>query len=371
MSTVYAASKNKLTALLLFLVSFYPLFAQNDTIRLIFTGDIMGHGAQIKSAEIKPGEYNYSPCFEHVRPLIESADIAVGNLELTLPGKPPYTGYPMFRSPDALAETLKDVGFDIIVTANNHSNDSRGKGVISTIETLRGNGFWQTGTFKNAREREMFYPLIVYQEGFKLAILNYTYGTNGVPTDTPTIVNLLDTTLMARDLADARARKPDYTIVVAHWGLEYQLAENAEQRQLARFMIDHGADLIVGMHPHVVQPARMELGAGGRQVLTAYSLGNFISNQQQPHTDGGIMLQVELIKPHAGQRAVLGRWGYIPVWRYIHTRAGGKSSYHVLPVALFESGLAQFEGMPAASREKMLRFAADLRKRLGAMPEWR
>jgi hypothetical protein len=117
--------------LILFLFLTQVVDAQTDTLRLIFAGDIMGHTPQISSAEkIKNKEYDYTPCFQYVKPLLEQADIAIGNLELTLPGKPPYTGYPMFRSPDALAKALKEAGFDLLVTANNHSNDSRGAGVI-------------------------------------------------------------------------------------------------------------------------------------------------------------------------------------------------------------------------------------------------
>jgi poly-gamma-glutamate synthesis protein (capsule biosynthesis protein) len=184
-------------------------FGQTDTLHLIFAGDIMGHSPQIISAErVKNKEYNYNPCFEYVKPFLERADLAIGNLELTLPGKPPYTGYPMFRSPDALATALKSAGFDILVTANNHANDSRGLGVHNTVQTVRDLGFLQTGTFKDQRDRDANYPLMVYKKGFKLALLNYTFSTNGIPTEAPTIVNLIDTVQIKADLQEARARKP-------------------------------------------------------------------------------------------------------------------------------------------------------------------
>ena len=167
-----------------------PLARQkSSTLRLIFAGDVMGHAPQIASAQIgNTGKYDYKPCFRYIKPIIEQADLAIANLELTLPGKPPYNGYPMFRSPDELAVALKGAGFDILVTANNHANDSRGPGVTNTILTLRDNNFLQTGTFLNARDRSAHYPLMVYKNGFKIALLNYTYDTNGVPTEAPTIV---------------------------------------------------------------------------------------------------------------------------------------------------------------------------------------
>lgn len=337
------------------------VWAQYDTLRLVFTGDIMGHTPQIKSAETAPGQYDYKPCFQYVAPLLRDADLAIGNLEVTLPGKAPYTGYPMFRSPDALADALKDAGFDLLVTANNHSNDSRGTGVKNTIETVREAGFLQTGTFRNQQERDLFYPLIVYKNDFKLAFLNYTYGTNGIPTEAPTIVNLIDTVQMAVDIAEAKARKPHFVIAVMHWGLEYQLTENAEQRALARFLIRQGVDMIIGMHPHVVQPVKMET-VGSKKVLVAYSLGNFISNQQQAHTDGGIVMEVELLRKKGAPTAQLGAYRYIPVWRYIH-KTGAKTTFYALPESLLEH-IERFPDMSVAARDKMSQFIAALHKRL-------
>ncbi|MBL7797440.1 MAG: CapA family protein [Saprospiraceae bacterium] len=351
-------------ATFLFCLCALPLGAQTDTLRLIFAGDIMGHAPQIKSAETGPGQYDYRPCFRYVKPILEQADLAIGNLELTLPGKGPYSGYPMFRSPDALAVALHDAGFDILVTANNHSNDSRGPGVVSTIETVRELGFQQTGTFKSRRDRELFYPLMVYRNGFKLALLNYTYDTNGVPTEAPTVVNLIDTMQIAADLAEARSRKPHFIIVVMHWGLEYQLHENAEQRKLANFLIRNGADMIIGAHPHVVQPIREEtvtLPDGSKKsAVVVYSLGNFISNQQKPGTDGGILFQVDLLHRKGVPYAEVGAYGYIPVWRYIHRDAKGKSTFFAVPTDRPPTDLT----MPATATNAMRTYAEGLRKRL-------
>jgi poly-gamma-glutamate synthesis protein (capsule biosynthesis protein) len=363
-----AAARALIIASVLFLLPTL-LSAQTDTLRLIFAGDIMGHAPQIKSAEVVAGKkYDYTPCFKYIKPILDRADLAIGNLELTLPGKPPYNGYPMFRSPDDLATAIKEAGFDLLVTANNHSNDSRGPGVVSTINTLRAMGFQQTGTFKNATDRGSTYPLMVYHNNFKLAFLNYTYGTNGVPTDAPTIVNLIDTVLMGKDLAEARARKPHFIIAVMHWGLEYQLKENAEQRQIARFLIRNGADMVIGSHPHVVQPIRTESVAmpdgSVKKAIVVYSLGNFISNQQQPHTDGGILFQVDLLKQRGSPKITTANAGIIPVWRYIHKAANGKSTFYALPVARLEKNPDLFPGMADAARAKMKQYVDALRKRI-------
>jgi poly-gamma-glutamate capsule biosynthesis protein CapA/YwtB (metallophosphatase superfamily) len=371
-------SPNSLRFLALILFLFPRLLSSQttDTLRLIFAGDIMGHLPQITSAEVvRNKEYNYEPCFRYVKPLLEQADIAIGNLELTLPGQPPYTGYPMFRSPNDLARDLRGAGFDLLVTANNHSNDGHGRGVTNTIEVLRKQGFLHTGTFRSVQERAAFYPLMVYKNNFKIALLNYTYDTNGVPTQAPTVVNLIDTARIRADLAEARARKPHYIIVVMHWGLEYQLQENAEQRRLAQFLIRHGADLIIGAHPHVVQPARVERGTGPdgqpKDVLVVYSLGNFISNQTKPQTDGGILYQVDLLKTKGSPAVRLGQHGFIPVYRYIHKPAGGRSTYYALPIARLERNPALFPGLSETTQAAMTRFAESVRKRMNGVSEIR
>jgi poly-gamma-glutamate synthesis protein (capsule biosynthesis protein) len=359
--------------LLLIVISsvFFPkiCFLQTDTLRLVFAGDIMGHAPQIASAQIiKNQTYNYESCFRYVKPILEQADLAIGNLEVTLPGKPPYTGYPMFRSPDELASALKNAGFDILVTANNHANDARGAGVASTIQTLRNLEFMQTGTFLHQRDRTAHYPLMVYKNRFKIALLNYTYDTNGVPTQAPTIVNLIDKQQIAKDLAEAVARKPHFIVVVMHWGLEYQLTESPEQRELATFLISHGADMVIGSHPHVVQPVRLERVAMPdgtiKEALVVYSLGNFISNQQQPNTDGGILFQVDLLKNRNTPTVQVGNHGIIPVWRYIEKTAGGKTNFYAVPVARAELFREPTPNMTTMARNNMLNFAKGLRKRM-------
>jgi poly-gamma-glutamate synthesis protein (capsule biosynthesis protein) len=369
-------NKNYLFSFLFYFLFISGSLAQkslsNDSIarlNLLFVGDIMGHGPQIKSAEIvEDKRYDYLPCFKYVRPIIDQADLAVGNLELTLPGKPPYQGYPQFRSPDELAYALRISGFDMMVTSNNHSNDAGKIGVINTISTLKNYSFYQTGTFKNSEERELFYPLIVYKNGFKLAFLNYTYGTNGLSTKEPTIVNLIDTTLIKNDLKLAQQLNPDAIIVLMHWGLEYKLNESSKQRMLSKQLFNWGADLIVGSHPHVVQPINqdsvLQKDSTFKKVVVAYSLGNFISNQTKPNTDGGIMLETELIKNLKTGKVTLGENHYIPVWRYIHKDSKRKSTYHVVPISAFEKDKTNLLEMTEKDKKAMKSFVAKTRNHL-------
>jgi poly-gamma-glutamate capsule biosynthesis protein CapA/YwtB (metallophosphatase superfamily) len=234
--------KNTALVLLLALCCVLQSAFAQDKLKLLFVGDIMGHGPQIEAAAIEKDKlYDYSPCFEYLAPIISRADLAIGNLELTLPGKPPYTGYPTFKSPDDLALALRAAGFDLLVTANNHSNDGGLLGLQRTVSTLQERGFYQTGTFIDSSHRAALYPLIVYKGAFKLAFLNYTYGTNGIPTPKPGVVNLIDEKAIQADLAQAKAHQPDAIIVLTHWGAEYQLNENEGQRQLAQKILDWGA----------------------------------------------------------------------------------------------------------------------------------
>ncbi|MFT5164818.1 MAG: poly-gamma-glutamate capsule biosynthesis protein CapA/YwtB (metallophosphatase superfamily) [Saprospiraceae bacterium] len=362
--------KSSFFSLILLALAINIINAQDSTatLKLLFAGDVMGHGPQIKSAEIvKNNSYDYEPCFKYLSPIIESADLAIANLEVTLPGKAPYQGYPRFRSPDDLARALRLSGFDMMVTSNNHSNDAGKDGVIETINTLKEYGFYQTGTFKNQEEKDWFYPLIVYKDNFKLAFLNYTYDTNGLPTKAPTIVNLIDETQIEKDMAMARALKPDAIIVIMHWGLEYQLTESKVQRELTKNIFDWGADLVIGSHPHVIQPIReqdlIENDSTIKKRLVTYSLGNFISNQNKPNTDGGLIFEISLHKNLKTNKLSLGEHHYIPVWRYIHKDKTGKATFYALPVSAFEEE-ENVLNMTSKNWEAMLNFAKKTRKHL-------
>jgi poly-gamma-glutamate synthesis protein (capsule biosynthesis protein) len=353
------------TPTLLLCLSALILHAQPASITLLFAGDIMGHEPQINAAEIIPDKkYDYNPCFEFIAPIIKKADLAVANLELTLPGKPPYTGYPTFKSPDTLASAIRNAGFDLLLTANNHSNDAGLPGIINTLKTLENNGFYYTGSFANATEKSAYYPLIVYKNDFKLAFLNYTYSTNGIPTKEPSIVNLIDTNSIQQDLTAAKAMNPDFIIVVMHWGNEYQTTEHPAQRDLARKMSAWGADLIIGAHPHVVQPVKKENDI----TWTAYSLGNFISNQRKPNTDGGIIIEVTLTKQHA--QTQLTNIQYIPTWVWLQPRPDGKKHYRILPVSAFETPNPNLPQLSDTDRYAMKKHAESIRKLL-RIPERR
>ncbi|MBR4830063.1 MAG: CapA family protein [Muribaculaceae bacterium] len=276
------------------LLSIVSLLQSNHTVNLTFVGDAMQHAPQITAALQPDGTYDYTPCFQYVEDDIRWADFAVVNLECPLGGKP-YTGYPCFSAPDSYAQRLKDVGFDLFLTANNHCLDRRDKGLIRTCQMLDSLRIPHIGTYRDSQERERSLPYIEDIKGIKIAFLDYTYGTNGIPIQGDVIVDFIDQQLIADDIQKARSRGADVLCVNLHWGIEYQLKPVASQRTLADWLVTQGVDFIIGGHPHVVEPMEMRYSEEyDKKVLLVYSMGNFISNQSDIDTRGGALVKVSL-----------------------------------------------------------------------------
>lgn len=259
---------------------------------LLFAGDLMQHGPQIKAALQPDGSYNYDETFARIRGEVERADVAIANLEVTLPGRP-YTGYPQFRAPDEYLQACVQTGFDVLLTSNNHCLDSGREGLERTILMMDSLGVPHLGTYLNQEERDRNYPFLLEKNGLRVVLLNFTYGTNGFAIPQPNVVNLMDTTEMAADIEKARSMQPDVIIALPHWGIEYQQLPSPQQRQVADWLISHGVDHVIGGHPHVAQP--LELSDDSLH-LVAWSLGNVVSNQSKPNTYGGYMVRLELTK---------------------------------------------------------------------------
>jgi len=340
-----------------FIISSIHVFAQDTTrISLLFAGDIMGHDSQIASAYSPTTDtYDYTSCFQFIKPYVASADVSIANLEVTLAG-PPYKGYPQFSSPDALALALKAIGFDALVTANNHCVDRGKPGLERTIAMLDSFEIAHTGTFVDTVSWLNDSPLIIEKNGFMLALLNYTYGTNGLAVPKSSIVNLLDTVALKRDIARAKKLNPDAIIVFTHWGIEYESLPSKREKDLTAFCFQQGVRLVIGSHPHVLQP--MEWKRESNQFV-AYSLGNFVSGQRKRYTDGGALAYVELQKvQYRPDSAVttIDSAGYYLDWVY---RTLDKD-YYVLPAAKVENDSISFIA-DASSRAAFKTFAEDSR----------
>lgn len=316
----------------------------------------MGHDGQIGAAyNAKTKTYEYHDGFKFVKPIIKKYDLAIANLEVTLAGKP-YKGYPQFSSPDALAPTLVDAGFNVILTANNHSCDRGKNGVIRTLDQLDKLGVAHTGTFRNQEERDKTYPLIVEKNGLKVALLNYTYGTNGLTVPKPLIINYIDSVIIKKDIARAKELKADYIICNMHWGTEYKLLPNKYQKTYEQVCYRAGADMVIGGHPHVLQPVEKKK-INGKEKLTVWSLGNFVSNMQVRYTRGGVMVGAH-VKQSEG-KAKLDRVENHLVY-VLKKQEGATKPYYILPDFNYNYYRPGF--ISAAELVKMKQFFDDSRK---------
>lgn len=305
------------TAVCIGLLCALPLRIQQDSstiplpepvsVRLLFAGDVMQHLLQITAAR-KGNGFDYSPVFAALRSRFDEADWVVVNLETTLTRSDDYAGYPRFRSPMALAEALHDAGVDVAVMANNHCCDGGAVGIATTTQVLDSCGILRTGVFTDSLDRAARHPLwLLDSRKIPIALLNYTYATNGLPVPQGMAVNFIDTVRMAADIAAARTNGARCVAVCIHWGNEYERQPNTCQRTLARSLRRAGADLIIGSHPHVVQTYEAD-----STHAVFYSLGNFVSNQRQRYCDGGLMAQITLTVYPDGH--ITYETEAIPVW---------------------------------------------------------
>lgn len=317
-------------------------FIEDKTMSLLFIGDLMGHGPQIRSAyNPKTKTYNYDTVFYYLKDIMQEPDFTIANLEVTLAG-PVYKGYPQFSSPDAVAEAGKKAGIDVFVTANNHCVDRRLKGLNRTIDILDNLNIIHTGTFKNKQDRELTNLICLEKNNIKVGILNYTYGTNGIPVPKPAIVNIIDTAIIHKDIEESKKENLDKLIVVLHFGKEYQSKPNQEQINLVSQLFKQGADIVIGSHPHVIQKMiYLSETKNDKETFVAYSLGNFVSNQRKPKTDGGVMARIVLKKENG--KTFIDTSNYILTWVYKKQRTKSLSDYFILPASDYENNSSFFK----------------------------
>lgn len=303
---------------------------QSDTLRLTFLGDIMGHEAQINAAfQPKTKQYDYWPSFKEIAPILRQADFTIGNLEVTLSGKP-FHGYPVFSSPDALAVACQKAGIDVLLTANNHVLDFSSRGLIRTIDVLDSLGIKHTGSFRSKAERRIKNLLILHKDNIRLGLLNYTFSTNGIRIPKSVAVNKIDTLQMKKDIQRAKRTNIDKLIVFMHWGKEYTNMPHEKQKTIAQFLKRQKVDIIIGAHPHVLQP--MEFTSD--QVLI-YSLGNFLSAQRNTGKDGGALVHLTIVKNKKKCRII--NCEYELTW--VHSpKVENKEQFIILPAKSYEAG---------------------------------
>lgn len=310
-----------------------------DTVSIFVVGDIMSHRAVSKSAE----KYGYSSFFKHLEDRIEGADLSIGNMEFPLAGEP-YTGYPAFSGPDSYAQYLSDVGFDVFLTANNHILDKGTAGLRRTIGVLEKKGLIYTGVASDAAADTLLNPLLLHVRGLRIAVINFTYGTNTGPWDKWPKVNYMRKEEILPALQ--RAQEADLVLVFPHWGTEYRLRHDPQQEEMARWLVANGADVIVGAHPHVIQDVQYLEGAP-----VIYSLGNALSNQNDLNSRLEMAVTLRVVLERDAAPRLLE-----PEFEYLWCTKPGmlEDSYATVPVTLPDSLWRQrsdFENMIATYRK--------------------
>ncbi|MFP4697617.1 MAG: CapA family protein [Eubacteriales bacterium] len=318
-----------------------PITSRKKEVTISAVGDIMVHKQQlIRGYNSESDTFDFFHAFQYIEPYLKDSDLTIGNLETTLAGKDQgikfkegnhyqgYSGYPCFNTPEILAENLKDVGFDLLSTANNHSLDSRPKGVISTLDVLDSIGLSHVGTYRSQEEKDEF--LIKEINDIAFGFSAYTYGTNGfpVPEDKPYLVNTLDMynskyiDNMVEEIKELD-KKVDIVVVSIHFGNEYFDFPNNHQRDIVDKLFKAGADVILGSHPHVIQPIeirRIEENEEERLGVVIYSLGNFISSQRYTanrpkNTDIGVIFNIHFTKIH-NNSPIINAISFVPTYNF-------------------------------------------------------
>ena len=326
--------RNITTLLIVFTISFlggrHIAYGQQslysaDTLTVKVFGDVMMHTAQIEASS-----KGYAKYFKYIEEEIKEADLAVANIEFTLAGEP-HSGYPAFSAPDDFAEHLAATGLDIFLCANNHIFDKGSKGAARTLERYkelnRTYGIRYTGLAESQDDMDKTLPLIVIRKGMRLSFINMTYGTNlGATEHWPKVLYQGEKEAISKALAKSE-RESDICIVLPHWGTEYELLHSDSQEITAKWLIDRGADVIVGSHPHVAQ----DIGTiNGVQV--AYSLGNMVSNMSAANTQLGLMATIRIARHPNGDIELLP----LEITHLWCSRPGGLTdSYTVIPVEKF------------------------------------
>ena len=320
-------------------------------------GDIMMHGKQIENTHRGGNSYDFSSFFSLIEDDIKNADLAIGNMEFTLGGKP-YTGYPSFSAPDGFENYLAECGFDVFLAANNHIFDKSAQGAERTLAKYRAltkkHKIWFTGLAGSEEELSQTTPLFIRIKGLKLAFVNFTYGTNqGCGRHWPQTNYINEDQKLSDAFAQCEKDNADYIIALPHWGNEYQLKHSASQETTAEFLVKSGADAVIGSHPHVIQDYQEIDG-----VPVAYSLGNAVSNMSATNTQLELMATIRIVRQFNGDTYML------PVefeYLWCSLPGGYNSSYTVIPVEEYLGRKEEWQG--TWDYDKMVRTYENVKKK--------
>lgn len=302
---------------------------ESKSFTLTALGDILCHNTQYFDAyNYSTDEYDFTYVFDEIKQYTNFGDITIANLETSFAGKDVgYSNYPTFNSPDSLATALKNIGIDIISTAGNHALDKGFSGLCRTIDVLEKNDIEHLGTYRTEEEQKEL--LIKNVNGLNIAFINYTYGTNGIPVPygKEFCINLIDKDLIKKQIEQAKDLNVDIIIACMHWGVEYQTTPSDEQKELADFLFNNGVDIIIGNHPHVLQPMEkrtITLNDGTtKDCFVIYALGNFTADQRDTITRDSIILNLKITKNSDGKISI-DKANYIPIYMYKNINSKSK-----------------------------------------------
>ena len=325
-----------------------PAPTVTSTVTIRSAGDVLIHIPVYQNARKSDGTYDFSHIFTYSKNIISDCDYFVANLETTLGGTNgrSYSGFPRFNSPDSIVDALKGAGVDCLLTANNHTFDTNGSGVLRTIDVIEKAGLDYTGTRKTTEDKQYFTKKI---SGIKFGFACYTYETptsegrkalNGLLVDTTTapLINSFNPAKpqafydeLERNIKAMKKNGAEIIVVYVHWGEEYQLSQNTKQQEIAQAICDLGADVIIGGHPHVVQPIDLITSTDGtHKTVCVYSMGNFLSNQRRNlmglktgHTEDGLIFEMNFSKYSDGT-VVFDSVDAIPTWVHLYSENGRK-----------------------------------------------
>lgn len=306
--------------------------------KLMFVGDILPHNNFHKYAKkFGNGKYNYDFMFENIKDFTNGSDLFVGNNEFTHNPDKKVSGYPMFNAAEEIYKTIKDAGFDVLTTANNHSLDTGVAGISTTIDAIEKNGMKNSGTQKVGDKNY----LIKEVNNIKIGILSYTESLNGLDSwldtdEKKSQINRLDADKIKEDIENVKAYGAEFIVVCPHWGIEYSSYPEKEHIKLARNMIDWGANIVIGSHPHVVQPREEYTSENGSKGIIYYSLGNFVSNQTlesigDQRVEHGLLVEMDIEKSNIDNKVKIKKDNYHVTWvQTTHDKNGMKDEVYLV-----------------------------------------
>ena len=328
----------------------------DTVVTLAAVGDIMMYDEQLEDAKQEDGTYDFTSCFSAVSGLTASADITVGNLELNFCGEP-YSGYPDFRAPEVLADTLRTIGFDVLQTANTYSIMNGISGLESTLRYLDTAGLSHVGTYASAEDKQTNGGVLLKNvNGVKIAFIGFTKGVNNLTlpegseyavdllyTDYSTDYSKINSKAIVESVESAKALNPDVIVAMVHWGSEYSTSVDEGQEQITTLLLENGVDVILGSHSHIVgkmeQRSVTTVDGENKTCFVAYSLGNFCAIKKQDYTNESVILNLEFTKNGETGKTSVTNISYTPLY-IIDTGEEAADRFQVLPVrSAITSGL--------------------------------